>query len=256
MVDRVTGGDLDTTAFIVILRALAVGSLAKAVTGLGLPLIAIPIISVWLGAETAVVIIALPTAVTNLWLIWSLREGRHEFRGLWPLYVTSGLGAVAGTYLLTSISDRAITLVVAVIVFGFIVLRLLQPNFELERDLFRRIAAPVGTAIGVVHGATGISGPLVATYVAATRAPRVPHVFLVSSVLQAVSTVQLATMISLGLFDRDRTFGTLLTLIPVALVTPLGLRFGRRIRPETFERLVLGFLAAVGLRLLYRVFAG
>lgn len=256
MSDRVTGGNLDTTAFFVIFLALAVGSLAKAVTGLGLPLIAIPIISVWLGAETAVVIIALPTAVTNLWLIWSLREGRHEFRGLWPLYVTSGLGAVAGTYLLTSMSDRAITLVVAVIVCGFIVLRLLQPNFGLERDVFRRIAAPVGTAIGVVHGATGISGPLVATYVAAARAPRVPHVFLVSSVFQVVSTVQLATMISLGLFDRDRTFGTLLTLIPVALVTPLGLRFGRRIRPETFERLVLGLLAAVGLRLLYRVFAG
>jgi uncharacterized membrane protein YfcA len=63
-------------------------------------------------------------------------------------------------------------------------------------------------------------------------------------------------MISLGLFDRERAFGTLLALIPVALVTPFGLRIGRRVRPEVFERLVLGLLAAVGLRLLYRVFAG
>lgn len=247
---------MDTTAFVVIFLALALGGLAKAITGLGLPLIAIPIISVWLGVETAVVIMALPTAVTNLWLIWSLREGRHEFRGLWPLFVTSGVGAVVGTYLLTSISDRAITLVVALIVFGFITLRLLQPDFQLDRGLFRRIAAPVGTLIGVVHGATGISGPLVATYVAAAKAPRVPHVFLVSAVFQVVSTVQLTTMISLGLFDRDRTIGTLLALIPVALVTPLGLRFGRRVRPETFQRLLLGLLAAVGLRLLYRVFTG
>lgn len=247
---------MDTTAFVVIFLALALGSFAKAITGLGLPLIAIPIISVWLGVETAVVILALPTAVTNLWVMWSLREGRHEFRGLWPLYVTSGVGAVVGTYVLTSISDRAITLSVAMIVFGFIALRLLQPDFQLDRGLFRRIAAPVGTLIGVVHGATGISGPLVATYVAAAKAPRVPHVFLVSAVFQVVTTVQLTTMIALGLFDRDRTIGTLLALIPVALVTPLGLRFGRRVRPETFQRLLLVLLAAVGLRLLYRVFTG
>lgn len=247
---------MDTTAFVVIFLALALGALAKAITGLGLPLIAIPIISVWLGVETAVVILALPTAVTNLWVMWSLREGRHEFRGLWPLYVTSGVGAVVGTYVLTSISDRAITLSVAMIVFGFIALRLLQPDFQLDRGLFRRIAAPVGTLIGVVHGATGISGPLVATYVAAAKAPRVPHVFLVSAVFQVVTTVQLTTMIALGLFDRDRTIGTLLALIPVALVTPLGLRFGRRVRPETFQRLLLVLLAAVGLRLLYRVFTG
>lgn len=247
---------MDTTAFVVVFLALALGSFAKAITGLGLPLIAIPIISVWLGVETAVVILALPTAVTNLWVMWSLREGRHEFRGLWPLYVTSGVGAVVGTYVLTSISDRAITLSVAMIVFGFIALRLLQPDFQLDRGLFRRIAAPVGTLIGVVHGATGISGPLVATYVAAAKAPRVPHVFLVSAVFQVVTTVQLTTMIALGLFDRDRTIGTLLALIPVALVTPLGLRFGRRVRPETFQRLLLVLLAAVGLRLLYRVFTG
>ena len=247
---------MDTSAFVVIFLALALGSFAKAITGLGLPLIAIPIISVWLSVETAVVILALPTAVTNLWVIWSLREGRHDFRGLWPLYVTSGVGAVVGTYVLTSISDRAITLCVAMIVFGFIALRLLQPDFQLDRGLFRRIAAPVGALIGVVHGATGISGPLVTTYVAAARAPRVPHVFLVSSVFQVVTTVQLTTMIALGLFDRDRTIGTLLALIPVALVTPLGLRFGRRVRPETFQRLLLGLLAAVGLRLVYRVFTG
>lgn len=247
---------MDTTAFVVIFLALALGSFAKAITGLGLPLIAIPIISVWLGVETAVVIMALPVAVTNLWVIWSLRGGRHEFRGLWPLYVTSGVGAVVGTYVLTSLSDRAITLSVALIVFGFIALRLLQPDFQMDRGLFRRIAAPVGTLIGVVHGATGISGPLVATYVAAAKAPRVPHVFLVSAVFQVVTTVQLSTMIALGLFDRERTVGTLLALIPVALVTPLGLRFGRRVRPETFQRLLLGLLAAVGLRLLYRVFIG
>lgn len=247
---------MDTTAFIIIFLALALGSVAKAVTGLGLPLIGIPIISAWLGVETAVVIMALPTAATNLWLIWSLREGRHEFRGLWPLYVTSGIGTVVGTYLLTNISERAITLLVAAIVFGFIGLRLLQPEFQLDRDVFRRIAAPVGSIIGVVHGATGISGPLVTTYVAAAKAPRIPHVFMVSSVFQVVSTIQLTTMISLGLFDRDRALGTILAMIPVLLVTPFGLRLGRRVRPETFQRLLLGILAAVGVRLVYRVIVG
>lgn len=247
---------MDVTAYVIVFLAIALGSLSKAITGLGLPLVAIPIISVWLGVETAVVIMALPTMVTNLWLIWSLREGRHEFAGLWPLYVLSAIGTVVGTYLLTSISERAITLVVAIIVFGFIALRLLQPDFQIERGLFRRLAAPIGAVIGVVHGATGVSGPLVTTYVGAAKAPRTPHVFLVSSVFHVVSTVQLTTMISLGLFDRDRTLGAFLALIPALLMTPIGIRIGRRVRPETFQRLLLMMLAAVGLRLVYRVITG
>lgn len=247
---------MDATALVIIFLALALGSLAKAITGLGLPLIAVPIMSVWLGVETAVVIMAFPTAATNLWLIWSLREGRHEFQGLWPLFVLSGLGAVAGTYLLASISERAITLSITVIVFAFIAMRVLQPEFRLRRDIFRRIAGPVGAVIGVVHGATGVSGPLVTTYVASANVPRTPHVFLVSSVFQVVSTVQLATMISLGLFDRGRAAATLLAMVPVLLVTPIGLRIGRRIRPETFQRLLLVVLGAVGIRLLLRVIAG
>jgi len=245
---------VDTTAFVIVFAALAIGSISKAITGLGLPLIAVPIMAIWLGVETAVVVMALPTVITNLWLIWNLREGRHEFNGLWPMLVVSGIGAVAGTYLLTRISERAITLTIAIVVFGFILVRLTQPDFRLSPTVFQRISTPAGAVIGVVHGATGVSGPLVTTYVASARLPRTPHVFMVSAVFQVVSTVQLVTMISLGLFDRDRTFLTLLALVPVLLLTPIGLRIGRRIRPETFQRLLLIVLAAVGVRLLFRVF--
>jgi uncharacterized membrane protein YfcA len=247
---------VDTTAFVIIFLALALGSVSKAITGLGLPLIAVPIMAIWLGVETAVVIMAFPTVVTNLWLLWNLREGRHEFNGLWPMLAVAGLGAIAGTYLLTSISDRAIVLTITIVIFGFITVRLTQPDFQLERSVFQRASTPMGALIGVVHGATGVSGPLVTTYVASARLPRVPHVFLVSAVFQVVSTVQLITMISLGLFDRDRTLATLLALVPVLLLTPVGLRIGRRIQPETFQRLLLIVLAAVGVRLLFRVFGG
>ena len=62
---------------LVVALAVVLGSLVKGVTGLGLPLTAVPVIAFFVGVEDAVVIMAAPTAVSNAMLV---REHRHELR--------------------------------------------------------------------------------------------------------------------------------------------------------------------------------
>ena len=61
-------GELAWDAWLVIVLALVAGGLTKGLTGLGLPGIAVPIMAIFLGVETAVMVMVLPTLATNLWL--------------------------------------------------------------------------------------------------------------------------------------------------------------------------------------------
>ena len=73
----------------VVLGASLLGAFVKAVTGMGYPVIAIPLITLVLGIEDAVVIVAAPNLAANLILCWGARAGRAESRDL-PLLVGWG----------------------------------------------------------------------------------------------------------------------------------------------------------------------
>ena len=64
---------MDPQALVVIVTAIALGSLIKGVTGSGLPQIAIPVMAIFIGVEHSVVVMAIPGMVSNAWLIWRFR---------------------------------------------------------------------------------------------------------------------------------------------------------------------------------------
>ena len=67
---------------LVVLCAVVVGAVLKSVTGMGLPIIGIPIISLVVGVEDAVVVIALPNLVLNAALMFRERSHLTETRDL------------------------------------------------------------------------------------------------------------------------------------------------------------------------------
>ena len=86
--------------------ASGLAMLAKSATGLGYPLIAIPIVAAVVGVETAVVVVTLPNAVANLLVGWRTRHARSESRDVLVLSVTSAVGAVFGAFILVSAPEK------------------------------------------------------------------------------------------------------------------------------------------------------
>ena len=109
--------------FLVVALAVILGSLVKGVTGLGLPLTAVPVIAFFVGVEDAVVIMAAPTAVSNAMLV---REHRHELRSAEHLPLFAGLGAVGavlGAWALPRINERALLMVLTLLLAAFLAWR-------------------------------------------------------------------------------------------------------------------------------------
>ncbi len=62
------------TELAIVLVAVVIGAIAKAVTGMGLPLIAIPIASLFVDVNDAIVVIAFPNVLANAYLAGRERQ--------------------------------------------------------------------------------------------------------------------------------------------------------------------------------------
>jgi uncharacterized membrane protein YfcA len=247
---------IDTVDLVVIFAAIAVGAFIKGATGGGLPQIAIPVMAVFLGVEHAVVVMAIPGVVANGWLVWSHRAEAPHTRHLPGMLAAGVVGSVAGTMLLHSLDGRILSAVLAVVIVGYIVLALTKPGFTIPARVTRVASPPVGLVAGGLQGATGISGPLLTTYLHGFGlAPRA-YVFALSTLFFVFSTVQAITLAGVGLYTPTRLLESLLALVPILLALPLGSRAARRLSRATFQRVILVLLAASVVSLLHDTFTG
>lgn len=230
---------------------MAVGAFVKGVTGSGLPLIGIPFMASFLGVEHAVVVMLLPSTLANAWMIWANRAEASRARHLLPLFTLGALGTALGTWALVSFDDRWLSLGLAAVIVVYAVVFLTNPNLEFTRSVTDRANAPVGLASGLLQGSTGVSGPLLATYLHGIRMPRETYLFAITSLYGTFGMIQIFALLGLGSFTLTRLGQSLATLVPLALALPLGLRVSQRVSHRTFELSVLALLLGVAVKLVW-----
>jgi uncharacterized membrane protein YfcA len=241
-----------TADLLLILAAVAFGFLVKAVAGFGGPLLAVPVIAPTLGVEHAVVAVSLANLVANLMMLWEHRIGLADTRALLMRLLAAGvIGTVGGTWLLTRLDNRPLALAVAAMVFGYIALAIRRPDFRITREQGLRWVWPVGAFGGLVHGATGNSGPVFGTFMHSLGLTRSSFVFAVTVPFLVFGSIQVATLAGLGSFSSERLGQALWAILPVLIVTPVGTRVARRLDKRTFGWIVLALLAFAGLRLVF-----
>ena len=100
--------EFDLWRYAIMGASLAAGALVKGATGMGLPLIALPVLTTAFGLQHAVGIMAITQVLTNGMQIWQFREARREeAMGFLPWFlVAGGFGVVLGTFLLSNLPER------------------------------------------------------------------------------------------------------------------------------------------------------
>jgi uncharacterized membrane protein YfcA len=240
---------------VVIVIAIAVGAFIKGATGGGLPQVAIPVMAPFLGVEHAVVLMAIPGIVSNAWLVRTHRNEATHTRDLPTLVGTCIVGAVIGTIALKSLDGRALSAALVVVIAAYIVIVLVHPGFHLPARLTRVTSPPVGLVAGGMQGSTGISGPLLTTYLHGYQLPPRAYVFSLAVLFCVGAVVQTITLAAVGLYTGTRFIESLLTLIPIALFLPAGSWAAKRLSRTTFQRVTLVLVAASAVSLLRDVFS-
>lgn len=247
---------MSATELIVVGVASALAMLAKSATGLGYPLIAIPILAPLVGIETAVAVVTLPNAVANLLVGWRTRQARSETRDLFVLSATSAMGAVVGTFVLVSTPERPLLIVLAAAVLLFVVRSLWYGDVSVSPGAARRASPAVGLVSGVMQGAVGVSGPIIGSWMYAYRLRKEAYIFSLSVLFLVAGLAQITSLASIGAYDSDRLIAAAVGFGPVLAVLPAGEYLRARLSGPQFDRVVLVLLAASGVTLVVRAVTG
>jgi len=232
----VTGGEVT-----IVLVAVVVGALVKAVTGMGLPLIAIPIASLFIDVETAIVVIAFPNVLANAVLATQERTSYPATRDLPTLAGFGIVGAIAGTVLLVNVPETPLVVAVIAAITGYVVLFFAHPEFRTGAERSRRLAPAVGGVAGLFQGAIGISGPIVGSWIHSYRLPRSAHILSVTSLFFITGLAQLVVLIASGELS-GRVLATTLACLPVLASIPIGTRLRNSVSARGFDLAIIGLL--------------
>lgn len=245
---------MSTTELGIVLVAVVIGAVAKAVTGMGLPLIAIPIASLFVDVDTAIVVIAFPNVLANLVLAARERHSYPETRDL-PVLAASGIvGAVLGTLVLVSVPETPLVVAVIVAIVGYIVVFFAHPELRTTPARSRRLAPLVGGVAGLFQGGVGISGPIVGSWIHSYRLGRSAHILSVTSLFFITGLAQLVVLTGSGEL-AGRVPATLLACLPVFASIPIGTRLRNSVSVRGFDLAIVGMLGVSALALLVQTFA-
>ncbi|HSL74108.1 MAG TPA: sulfite exporter TauE/SafE family protein [Ilumatobacteraceae bacterium] len=245
---------MSATELAIVLVAVVIGAVAKAVTGMGLPLIAIPIASLFVDVDTAIVVIAFPNVLANLVLATNERRSYPETRDLPVLAATGVVGAVIGTLLLVSVPETPLVVAIIVAIVGYVVLFFAHPELRTTPERSRRLAPVVGGIAGVFQGGVGISGPIVGSWIHSYRLPRGAHILSVTSLFFITGLAQLIVLIGSGELN-GRVTATLLACIPVLASIRIGTRLRNSVSGRGFDLAIVGMLGVSAVALCVQTFA-
>lgn len=218
--------------------ALLFASSVQAVTGFGFALLAMPLLSLVIGAKDAVAVSSIVGSLGSIVLF--ARTYRHVE---WPLVGPLMVGAVAGMPLglvvLLAVDERVLKLVIAGAVLCFVAI--LSRGWSLE-GASRRADVLAGFVSGVLNTSVSTNGPPLVLALQARRLP--PDAFrgTISAVFVASSLLGNVLLGAAGRYTST-VAGYALVGPPALLVGNLiGGRIGRRLPAERFRPLVMGLL--------------
>lgn len=242
---------LDLYSLGIISFGLALGAFVKGLTGMGLPLVAVPFMAGFLGAEHAIVVMQIPGLVSNIWLVWQHRGEAKAAPLRYDMIVPASLMTVVGVWFLDTADDSITILLLAVAVACFLALLLFNPSFRLD-GVVGRIATPLSSMVGgFVQGAAGVSGPLFSTLILSFRLNKEAYVFYNGLVFGLFNLIQIAVMLGFGMFTMQRFVEGCLALIPLFIFQFLGMRVMGHVSPKVFTGAVVAVIVVMEIKLVW-----
>ena len=239
-----------------LVAAGATAALAKGVVGFGFPPIAIPIATAIVGAQTAVVVLAIPSLFLNLLQAWTSRATIVTERWIIPLVISISAGSFVGGYLLTILSGRLTMTLIGVGVIASATLAMLKLDGFLSPDHSVWIKVVIGLVAGLLAGATGFQGPVLLGYLSMLRLDKNRFVALVSILFLVAQFPQVVAYVVFGLFTNERLIWAGAILPGVAIGFYVGCAIRSRISEQKFAFVVKCALFIIGFSLLVEAARG
>lgn len=212
-------------------------SAVQAVTGFGFALVAVPLLALTLDPVPAVAATNILSVAISLVVAGADRD-HVRWRQAWWVSIAGIVAMPLGLLLITEVSERLLTAVIAVVLLASTAL----VAFGARLPAGRGTDVGVGVVSGALLTSTGMNGPpVVVAFQAEGLAPR-PFRGTLSTVFVIQGVAGVALMALVGQVAVEALWAALVGLPMVWLGWVVGNRVFRGLDPEPFRRIVLAML--------------
>jgi uncharacterized protein len=239
------------TLVVTILTFLLAG-FVKGVIGLGLPTVAMGLLSLVMAPVKAASLLIVPSFVTNLWQLAAGPSFSRLAYRLWPMLAGVVLGTLAGTGLLTGshAGQAAIALGLLLMLYAF--LGLTSVRFSVPPPAEWWLAPLIGVLTGLVTAATGVFVIPAVPYLGALNLGK-EEMIQALGLSFTVSTIALAAALAAGgAFDLGDVGASTVALAPALFGMAVGGALRGRFSERTFRLVFFGGLLVLGAHLASR----
>ena len=227
--------DIATTIAVVTFTFLLAG-MVKGVIGMGLPTVAMGLLSLVMPPVQAAALLVVPSLVTNVWQLLAGPRFTTLLRRFATMMFAIALGTFAGIGLLTGSTSALanISLGAVLAIYGVVGLR--ATRFVIPKRYEPVLSPVIGLLTGVLTGATGIFVIPAVPYFNSLGLEK-EELIQTLGLSFTVSTVALAVgLLASGKFELTVAGSSLAALLPALGGMLLGQHLRNRLKPEVFRR--------------------
>ena len=242
------------------LALAALGGLMHGFIGIGLPLLATPLLALIIGFQNAVIVLVAPSMAVIACTFFTYRGALapgDSLRRFWPFLVTAPLGTYAGVRAFYALDPRLLMAMLALVVMVYLAIDRLG---HVRAGAIKRhplaFAFAFGFAGGLTEGAVNVGAPPFLIFFLLLEAPVASIIVILNFMFAVGKSIQAALLANHGAFSH----ALLVTCIPLSMAATagfsLGLHLRRRNDPERYRVWLKQTLALMAVILLARAAFG
>lgn len=251
------GTEFDIREYIVELYVLVTvglaffcGGIVKGITGMGLPLTAIALMSIVLDLQVAIPLLIVPIIATNIMQAFQGGHFSELMRKFWPMLIAAAIGVFAGTYALYRLDSSYLLIALGLLVFFYSLNNLCAIRLSCTERTLPIVSPVVGFLSGILAGTTGSIGIPVVIYFQALGMTK--NLFVQALGIQFLIT---GTFLTLSLTREGGLSIQYATISALALIpSVIGMFAGKKLRDkvseERFKTWLYVLLLLIGLNLI------
>jgi len=233
----------------VIAVAFIVAGVAKGAIGMGMPPIAIGLMSFAVPLESAIAIMILPTLVTNVWQAIYGGGFRPLMRRFGSMAVTAMIGILAVGLMLSDLGSPGTAGWVGVLLVLYSIIALTPWRPRVPRRAESWANPLIGLASGAVAGSTGVAAVPFLPYMQSLDMDRHELVQALGIMFLFITGMLAVSLALHGAYHMTNSVAGIAAVAPTMVGVWLGQHARRRLSPETFRRIFIFGMLGVGLHL-------
>ena len=244
--------EVGPAAVLIVLAAFLLGGIIKGLAGIGLPMVALPVLSLGFTVPQAVALTLVPILVSNGWQALTSGALVPVIRRFWPMQVTLAVAIALAASLMVRLDNSVLLMSAGAVLVASIVVLMLSGGRTLPARLERPVGIVVALVAGLIGGVSSLFGIPIIIYMSSLGLTRAEFMTAISIVYFFAGLPYLIGLLAFGAVTPVQLIGSALAVIPAMIGLTVATRMMRQVEDRRFRQILNWILIMLGVSMILR----